>query len=52
MSTAVLDPSATPPLYADRTEWADVAPQDQYENVNPLAPIFYSPECQSRGSQF
>ena len=32
-------------LYAERPEWADVVPVAQYENVQPLAPIFYSPEC-------
>jgi hypothetical protein len=32
-------------LYAERPEWADVVPVAQYENMQPLAPIFYSPEC-------
>ena len=32
-------------LYAERPEWADVVPVAQYENVQPIAPIFYSPEC-------
>lgn len=34
-----------PPLYAENPDWADVTPQAQYENVNPLAPIFYTEEC-------
>lgn len=33
------------PLYAENPDWADVTPQAQYENVNPLAPIFYTEEC-------
>ena len=32
-------------LLADSPEWADVVPIPQYENVNPIAPIFYSEEC-------
>lgn len=32
-------------LLADDPEWADVVPLRQYENVNPIAPIFYSDEC-------
>lgn len=32
-------------LYAERPEWSDVVPIPQYENLQPLAPIFYSPEC-------
>lgn len=32
-------------LLADDPEWADVVPIRQYENVNPIAPIFYSEEC-------
>lgn len=31
--------------YAERPEWADVTPIEQYEGVNPVAPIYYSPEC-------
>ncbi|KAG1748314.1 uncharacterized protein EDB91DRAFT_1079298 [Suillus paluster] len=33
------------PLYSQRPEWADVIPLEQYENVTPLAPIFYTDEC-------
>lgn len=32
-------------LFADRPEWADVVPLEQYEGVTPIAPIFYTPEC-------
>ena len=32
-------------LLADDPEWADVVPIRQYENVNPIAPIFYNEEC-------
>jgi protein farnesyltransferase/geranylgeranyltransferase type-1 subunit alpha len=35
-------------LYAERPEWSDVVPIPQYENIQPLAPIFYSPECMQR----
>jgi protein farnesyltransferase/geranylgeranyltransferase type-1 subunit alpha len=35
-------------LYAERPEWSDVVPIPQYENVQPLAPIFYSPDCMQR----
>ena len=37
--------SSTPTLYAERPDWADVIPLAQYENVTPLAPIFYTDEC-------
>jgi protein farnesyltransferase/geranylgeranyltransferase type-1 subunit alpha len=33
------------PLYSQRSEWSDVVPLEQYENVTPLAPIFYTDEC-------
>jgi len=39
-------------LYAERPEWADVVPVAQYENVQPLAPIFYSPEYKDATSYF
>ena len=32
-------------LYSQRQDWADVQPFEQYEGVNPLAPIFYTDEC-------
>ncbi|KZV75889.1 protein prenylyltransferase [Peniophora sp. CONT] len=37
-------PSNPPPMYAELEEWADVTPVPQYEGVQPLAPIFYTPE--------
>lgn len=37
--------AATRVLYSESPEWADVTPQQQYENVDPLAPIFYTEEC-------
>lgn len=32
-------------LFANRPEWADVVPQEQYEIGDTLAPIFYAKEC-------
>lgn len=34
------------PLFADREEWKDVQPLEQYESMNPLAPIMYTRECE------
>ncbi len=34
------------PLFAERPEWADVTPLEQYENLTPLAPILYTEECE------
>ena len=34
------------PLYANRSDWKDVEPLEQYEDINPLAPIFYTEECE------
>jgi hypothetical protein len=31
--------------FSQRLEWADVVPVPQYDGVQPLAPIFYTPEC-------
>lgn len=33
-------------LYSQRPEWTDVLPLEQYENISPLAPIFYTDECE------
>lgn len=33
------------PLFANKPEWADVVPLEQYEGTTPIAPIFYTPEC-------
>lgn len=38
--------SEAPGLFSARAGWADVVPIQQYESSNPLAPIFYSVECQ------
>ena len=43
LSTAILHNMSD--LLADDPEWADVVPIRQYENVNPIAPIFYNEEC-------
>lgn len=32
-------------LFADRPEWADIVPQEQYEDSDPVAPIFYTEAC-------
>jgi len=40
------------PLYANRLDWADVEPQEQYEGVNPLAPIFYTEEYRDAADYF
>ncbi|KAI0355915.1 protein prenylyltransferase [Trametes cingulata] len=39
-------------LLADDPEWADVVPIRQYENVNPIAPIFYSEEYKDATDYF
>ncbi|KAJ8473646.1 hypothetical protein ONZ51_g7733 [Trametes cubensis] len=39
-------------LLADDPEWADVTPIRQYENVNPIAPIFYSEEYKDATDYF
>ncbi|KAI0763476.1 protein prenylyltransferase [Trametes elegans] len=39
-------------LLADDPEWADVVPIAQYENVNPIAPIFYSVEYKDATDYF
>jgi len=48
-------PSATPSppvLYSSLPEWADVVPQEQYENVNPLAPILYTEKYKDATNYF
>ncbi|EGO29852.1 hypothetical protein SERLADRAFT_433805 [Serpula lacrymans var. lacrymans S7.9] len=40
------------PLFADRPEWEDVVPLPQYENVDPLAPIFYTDEYKDATNYF
>ncbi|CDO70989.1 hypothetical protein BN946_scf184830.g21 [Trametes cinnabarina] len=39
-------------LLANDPEWADVVPLPQYENVNPIAPIFYSEEYKDATDYF
>ncbi|KAI0918370.1 hypothetical protein AcV5_002375 [Taiwanofungus camphoratus] len=39
-------------LYAERSEWADVVPLQQYEGVDPLAPICYSDEYKDATDYF
>ncbi|KAG5642273.1 hypothetical protein DXG03_003322 [Asterophora parasitica] len=41
-----------PGLYAERPEWSDVTPSAQYEDANPIAPIFYSPEYKDATDYF
>lgn len=36
-----------PQLFCERQEWEDVMPLEQYENMAPIAPIMYTPECRS-----
>ncbi len=43
---------STKPLYSLLEEWADVQPLEQYEKVNPLAPIFYTEEYKDATSYF
>ncbi|KAK7047435.1 CAAX geranylgeranyltransferase alpha subunit [Paramarasmius palmivorus] len=39
-------------LYANRPEWADVTPLEQYENDQPLAPIHYTVEYKDATDYF
>jgi len=48
-STATPD---SPLLYADRPGWNDVTPLAQYEDANPIAPIFYSEEYKDATDYF
>ncbi|KAG6336999.1 hypothetical protein ID866_2100 [Astraeus odoratus] len=41
-----------PLLFAERPEWQDVVPLEQYEGVRPLAPIFYTPEYKDATDYF
>ncbi|KAI0035815.1 hypothetical protein K488DRAFT_68134 [Vararia minispora EC-137] len=38
--------------FAQRPEWADVVPVPQYDGVQPLAPIFYTPEYKDATDYF
>ncbi|PPR03384.1 hypothetical protein CVT24_012509 [Panaeolus cyanescens] len=44
--------SETKPLYSKRPEWSDVVPVEQYEIVNPVAPIFYSEQYKDATNYF
>jgi hypothetical protein len=50
MSASTVDNTAEHVLYAERPEWSDLTPIPQYENIQPLAPIFYNPECMQHSS--
>ncbi|KZT07094.1 protein prenylyltransferase [Laetiporus sulphureus 93-53] len=39
-------------LYSERSEWADVVPIQQYQGIDPLAPINYSVEYQDATDYF
>ncbi|KAH7886877.1 hypothetical protein F5I97DRAFT_1936482 [Phlebopus sp. FC_14] len=39
-------------LFSQRSEWADVVPLEQYEGINPLAPIFYTDEYKDATNYF
>jgi len=51
MSAPTTDYRMEDVLYAERPEWSDVVPIPQYENIQPLAPIFYSPECMQHSNR-
>jgi protein farnesyltransferase/geranylgeranyltransferase type-1 subunit alpha len=36
-----------PQMFCEREDWQDVTPLEQYENMAPIAPIMYTPECES-----
>jgi len=52
MPSAAVHDLESPTLYSEREEWADVVPQQQYEHVNPLAPIFYTEEYKDATDYF
>ncbi|KAH9006558.1 protein prenylyltransferase [Lactarius hatsudake] len=52
MSAPTADDTTEHVFYAERPEWADVVPVVQYENIQPLAPIFYSPEYKDATDYF
>ncbi|KAF5329979.1 hypothetical protein D9611_010404 [Ephemerocybe angulata] len=39
-------------FFADRDEWKDLEPIEQYENINPLAPILYTKEYKDATGYF
>ncbi|KAI0049176.1 protein prenylyltransferase [Auriscalpium vulgare] len=38
--------------YSERPEWSDLTPVAQYENIQPLAPIFYNPDYKDATDYF
>ncbi|EAU89761.2 farnesyltransferase/geranylgeranyltransferase type I alpha subunit [Coprinopsis cinerea okayama7 len=46
------DAGSEPKLFSERPEWADVVPLEQYENMNPIAPIVYTPEYKDATDYF
>jgi protein farnesyltransferase/geranylgeranyltransferase type-1 subunit alpha len=38
--------SESPKLYSEREEWKDITPVPQHDTFQPMAPIFYTDECQ------
>ncbi|KAF9485669.1 protein prenylyltransferase [Pholiota conissans] len=40
------------PLFAEREDWADVQPLEQYEGANPIASIFYTAEYKDATNYF
>ncbi|PFH48708.1 hypothetical protein AMATHDRAFT_5561 [Amanita thiersii Skay4041] len=47
-----MEPTLEPLLFADRPHWADVIPQAQYEDGDPVAPIFYTEEYKDATDYF
>ena len=43
-TTLIMDDNV--PLYSERSEWADITPLEQYETLNPIAPIAYTEGCE------
>ncbi|KAH9963002.1 hypothetical protein BC827DRAFT_1369967 [Russula dissimulans] len=52
MPSHTIDSTTDHVLFAERPEWSDVLPISQYENIQPLAPIFYSPEYKDATEYF
>ncbi|KAH8103042.1 protein prenylyltransferase [Cristinia sonorae] len=39
-------------LYCEKSEWQDITPIPQYDGINPIAPIFYTPEYKDATEYF
>ncbi|KAF8961814.1 hypothetical protein BDZ97DRAFT_1176015 [Flammula alnicola] len=48
----VSPPDDDVPLFSERADWADVQPLEQYEDANPIAPIFYTAEYKDATNYF